>query len=85
MPDTGPTNRQRELVRILTSGGRCSPNRAWRHAGFQNHHPSLGQMLRSPAIVELFREAVAAGKILPHEHRDRIMQAITKADLDSLR
>ena len=84
MPEIEATDRQRELVRILTSGGRVSLNRAWRNSGYTNHHPSLGQMLNSPAVVALFREAIEAGRVLPYDHADRIMAAIARADLAAL-
>jgi hypothetical protein len=85
MTDTGPTDKQIKLVRLLTSNCRVSLNRAWKLAGYSNHHPSLDQMLRSPAIVALFASAIEQGRILPHDHADRIMAAIARADLAALR
>lgn len=84
MPDVDPTDRQRELVRVLTSGQRCSLNRALRCAGYARHNASLDQMLRSPALVALFANAVERGDPLPVAHARRIMAAITERDLAAL-
>jgi hypothetical protein len=61
--------RQRALVDALTSGSRCSLSRAWRLAGWKKHHPSLDQLLASPGVMRLFREAVEAGRSLAGEVR----------------
>jgi hypothetical protein len=73
--------RQRELVRLLCSGGRVSVNRCWRLAGYHNHHASLDQILRSAAVVRLFRDAVAEGKTLPVKYAARIEAAIQRQEL----
>ena len=85
MPEIEATNRQRELVRLLTSNTRCSLNQAMKLSGYGRHNANLAQILRSPAIVALFREAVEQGRILPHDHRERVLEAIAEADLMALR
>ena len=83
--DTNPTEKQRLLVKMLTSGGRTSLNRCWRAAYGSHHNPSLQQMLASPAIVGLFAEAIAAGAVLPHQFKDEILEAVASAEIMALR
>jgi hypothetical protein len=83
MPD--PTERQRRIVELLTSGSRMSLRRALRHAGYgYSHHSAWPQLLASPAIVSLFAEAIEAGRPLPLKHSDRILAAIANADAAAL-
>lgn len=84
MSHVDPTDRQRELVRLLTSGSRCSLNRALRLAGYGKHNAGLAQMLASPALVALFADAVERGDPLPMAHGSRIMAAITERDVAAL-
>jgi hypothetical protein len=70
--------RQRSLVYNLTSGQRVSLTRAWKHAGYARHHPSWDQLLSSPSVLALFREAIAQGRPLPMKYADRILAAISE-------
>jgi hypothetical protein len=76
--------RQRAVVTALTSGQRCSLNRAYRLAGYGKHLPSLDQLLGSPGIRRLFREAVSQGRPLPLQYAERIEQAIGDPTDDDL-
>jgi hypothetical protein len=73
--------RQRKIVEILTSGNRCSINRAWKLAGYGNHQQSLDQLLSSPAVLDLFQQAVDQGRPLPLRYETRIRAAIEERGL----
>jgi hypothetical protein len=83
--DLTPTEKQRRIVELLTANTRTSLNRCWRHVYGSHHNPSIAQLLKSPVILHLFREALAAGRTLPRQFEDDIMAAIAKADLMALR
>jgi len=58
--------RQRHLVELLTTPGtRCSLSRAWKLSYGSTHHPSLASLLKSPAILDLFKQAIDTGRSLP--------------------
>jgi len=73
--------RQFKVVEILTSGQRCSLNRAWKLAGYGNHRQSLDQLLSSPTVLDLFQRAVDQGKPLPPKYEARIRTALEDRQL----
>ena len=77
-----PSDKQRKLVELLTAGYGLSLNGAMRHAHYGRHRPSLDQLLQSPTVVDLFRDAIEAGRTLPPKFADRILQAVAEADVE---
>jgi hypothetical protein len=73
--------RQHKIVETLTSGQRCSLNRAYKLAGYGSHRESLDHLLSSPTVLDLFQRAVDQGRSLPAKYKERIENALEDREL----